>query len=77
MKNIVEMINQAAKSRFLSAKQAGVIETFLLETYPDSDWASDAADALSQYRPGGGDSLYDYRHVAGILSGVKERLEKG
>jgi hypothetical protein len=58
-----------------SLRFAGEIEASIDEIFPDDDYFQDIVEALSSYRPGGGEFLYDEEEIARMLKRALDKLK--
>jgi hypothetical protein len=67
--------------RFLSGEETSLplvneIEGILVQNFTLEPWFDDALLALAQYRPGGGDHLYNEHDLGQVLQDVRADLLK-
>jgi hypothetical protein len=60
----------------VSLAAANRLEVLLSDAFPDDDLVQDRVDDLAQYRPGGGDFLFDEKEMRSRLSRLRDYLAK-
>jgi hypothetical protein len=77
LSRVFESLDRIVESRTISRESARALEGHLLEACPDADddeRFEDLLHALASFQPGGGDFLYDERHIVDCCERVLRRL---
>ncbi|NIJ67444.1 hypothetical protein FHR20_004428 [Sphingomonas leidyi] len=72
--DLMLLLDRFVSGRDTSLAAASRLEVLLAEAYPDDEVVQDRAGDLAQYRPGGGEFLFDETEMRSRLGRLRDYL---